>query len=195
MQINLNLWTKNPSFECDGNRECVEGIRPALILLNAQEIEPGGSMARLPNGVVIRQFVIDLKNNSPLAVSIRKVLDITSTTLTFAIDKGAQGEITVAKLVGSQINPQNIARMIQAVQKLQYQPDGGALFNPDWGLITIGRTTDAPGGSLIGLNIFGNETNLDFDRKDWSRIFSGLALVGIMYAAHKYEQYAKTTRR
>lgn len=190
MQINLNLWVRNPAYQCDDMRQCAEAIRPALTMLGVENLDQQNE-GILPSGVRVKVYTINLNNTSPLALAARKALDIGGTTLTFAFDRTAGQEVTVAKLVGGQITAHNIARMMQSILKLQWHPDGNALFNPDWGLITIGKTTDAPGGSLIGINIFGNETNLDFDKKMYTRLLSALILAGIVYAGSRAEKNFK----
>lgn len=72
-------------------------------------------------------------------------------------------QIAVAKLVGSQINERNVRKMMEQVIAIEVDETGN-LFNPDFSLIGIDLGEDKPGGGLISINPFTEETRLDFNR-------------------------------
>jgi len=178
MKINLNIWLTRPfPANCDALPVCGVSIREALSTLNAQQ-QPDDRYAVLPGGHIVQPYFLDIAH--PDARAVDALIGISVGMVMFGVDRGGGNEIVVAKLTRAQATSRNISRMIQEILKLRPTPDGGALYNPDFGLIHIGKSTDAPGGSLIGINPLNNEIDLDFDKGALKNLLDAAKFVGLL---------------
>ncbi|MBX2927001.1 MAG: hypothetical protein KF852_04135 [Saprospiraceae bacterium] len=178
MKINLNIWTTRPfPADCAALSVCGVSIVDALTTLNAQ-FDPDSPIGVLPGGHIVKPYWLDIAH--PDARAVDQLIGISNGMIMFGVDRGGGNEIIVAKLTRAQANSRNISRMIQEILKLRPTPDGGALYNPDFGLIHIGKSTDAPGGSLIGLNPLNNEVDLDFDKSGLKNLLDVAKFAGLL---------------
>lgn len=181
MIININFWAKSPlPSSCSNYPQCENSLRPALIALGGSGVIDANGGNTIPNGHRVEVYFANVAN-PVFADAISLVGGLQAGSVTFGIEQGGGREIIVAKLSRGQVNSRNIELMVREILKLRPSPDGGYLYNPDFGLVKIGKKNDDPGGSLIALNPLGRpEAQLDFDRSGFKGLLDALKFGGLL---------------